>query len=54
MSANIKLVTWWLACSVIALIIIFGFTIVRMTLNWHRLSRFSTPVHIAQLQLQRR
>jgi len=54
MSANIKLVTWWLACSVMAVIISIGFAMVRITLNRDRLSRSSTPVYAAQLQSDRR
>lgn len=54
MSANFRLVAWWLACSVTAVLISNGFARVRMTLNWDQQSQTSTPVRVAHVQSEPR
>jgi hypothetical protein len=54
MSTNFRLVAWWLACSVTAVLLSIGFTRVLMTLNWHQQSQTQTPVQIAHGQSERR
>jgi len=54
MSANFRLVAWWLACSVTAVLISNGFARVRMTLNWDQQSQTTTPVCVAHVQSEPR
>jgi len=52
MSTNLKIVAWWLACSVLAVLISMGFTVIGRNLPWYQQSRGSEPTKVVQVQLQ--